>query len=830
MLSTRKIIRAFLASPGDLQEERKAIREVVDEFNESWANELGYQVELVGWEETVAGFGRPQHLINQDLDRCDLFLGMIWKRWGTPPDHGGAFSSGFHEEFERSMARREETGSPEIALFFKQIPDEFMVDPGPDLKKVVDFREKIIAGKKILFQNFLTVRDMEILARKCVTTYVNRIRAEDESSEPDELRAKSPLSDTGEAREGYKGRESSPLSLEGFEFLEGLVERLKQPDSLDSLSANDIARFRLLANSVSKPGNEVMNLGVHDINILFAAQIEGSKLGERETRCLARLGFEHLANENVPMWCWYSALADSTLNPAIVSSFVGANENEQFGAITVLSVLELDLSTDDDTVKRDWIIEAWFSDNASAKVRTAGLGYLAKCGTAGDLVIAKKEYDRSDYGTSRNALECMVAILLRTGQTKAAQKLVLESQFEALNGNLLRSVLVDFDGVESSALLLGLEHRSPKVRLSVMEALHGRGALDIGMAERLSGDSDALVRRKAVAVLLNLGKPLTVEEVKKILVQTQKQPRPGLLGLGIVTDTDKRGEKLFQQYQLDVLKKHSEAELEKVVEACLMYDDAAYFALIERYFRNRADELRRDVDDKFSTYFEKQMQRTETAFGDSSASKDLVKKTRDLEDFLRKELTRRGLNVLCAAQKSEDLQRIRANLRDGYAGTSKLDAEYLGKHGEWTDIPMLANAEGPKIGTTLLSMSNDEEFHLEVARAITSIGMRHSISDLLTLEMPAAILKKTVELCSESRFSQISRDALLSLFNNESDGVRKAAAVMAVRAFPAKRIKSILREYVGGEKYRYYNIIHWLDLGASMRRDDARKVARSACC
>ncbi len=77
MRSTRKIIRAFLASPGDLQEERKAIREVVVEFNESWANELGYQVELIGWEETVSRFGRPQHIINQDVDRCDLFLGMI---------------------------------------------------------------------------------------------------------------------------------------------------------------------------------------------------------------------------------------------------------------------------------------------------------------------------------------------------------------------------------------------------------------------------------------------------------------------------------------------------------------------------------------------------------------------------------------------------------------------------------------------------------------------------------------------------------------------------------------------------------------------------------
>ena len=107
------------------------------------------------------------------------------------------------------------------------------------------------------------------------------------------------------------------------------------------------------------------------------------------------------------------------------------------------------------------------------------LGYLAKCGTAGDLEIARKEYDRSDYGTSRSALECMVGILLRTGQAKAAQELVLESQFETLNADLLRSVLAGFEGLETPALLLGLKHRNSQVRLRAMKSLHGRGALDI---------------------------------------------------------------------------------------------------------------------------------------------------------------------------------------------------------------------------------------------------------------------------------------------------------------------------------------------------------------
>jgi hypothetical protein len=831
MPSTRKIIRAFLASPSDLQEERKAIRDVVEEFNASWANELGYQVELMGWEETIAGFGRPQHLINQDLDRCDLFLGMIWKRWGTPPDHDGNFTSGFEEEFERSMARREKTGSPEVSLFFKQVPDEFMVDPGDDLKKVLEFREKIIAGKKILYQGFSIVQDIEKQTRKCVTAYVNRIRAIDESSELDELRAKSVQSQSGsgEATEEDKGCESSPLSSEGFGFLESLVERIRQPDSLDALSASDVARFRLLANSVSKSGNDEINLGVHDINILFAAHIKGTELGKREKRTLLRLGFQHLANENVPLWCWYSARTDPSFNPAVVSSLAGDNDNEKVGAISVLMSLALDLHlpADGKIIPRDNIIAAWFSDDSSARVRAAALGYLAKCGTAGDLEVAKNEYARSDYGTSRSALECMVGILLRTGQTKAAQELVLESQFESLNTELLRSVLVGFDGLETSDLLLGLEHSNHQVRFNSMKSLLGRGELEIGAAERLIGDSSALVRNEAVKALLKLGKPLIDEEVKKILVPPRKQASSGVLGLVNVADPGKMGEELYRQYQLDGLKKLSEAELVRKVEASLLTDDEAYFALVERYFRNHADKLRRDVDDRFKGYFEERMRRIESMLGNSDYIQKLVKDWSALEEYLRKEHTRRGLDVLCAAQKSEDLQRIRANLRDGYAEASWSDAEYLGRFGVWTDIPILANAKGSSVSATILpTMLGDKEFQVEVARAITSISKKHSVSDLLFLEMPAAILTKTIELCPESRFAKISKDALLTLFNHESEGVRKAAAVQAIRSLPTKQIKSILSEYVGSNQHRYYNVIHWLDLGASMSRAVAKSVAR----
>lgn len=823
MTSTRKIIRAFLASPGDLQDERKAIRNVVDEFNEILADKLGYQVELMGWEDTVARFGRPQHIINQELDRCDLFIGMIWKRWGTPPDNSGDFSSGFQEEFARSVARREGTGSPEISLFLKDIPDDFMLDPGDDLKKVLEFRDTVTADKKVFYQNFSTVRDIEGLARKCITDHVFNIRAEDESSELDERQTKRARSGSEEEDKEGMSRGSSPLSAEGFEFLEGLVERIKQPSSMDNLTASDVARFRLLSNLITKSGNEEINLGVHDINILFTARTKGMKLGDREMRVLARLGFQHFANENVPLWCWYSALADSHFNPAVVSSVLGDNENEKVGAISVLTALEFELPTDERLFNRDWIIGIWFSDDSPTKVRTSALEYLAKCGTAKDLEIAQKEYDKNDHSTSRSALECMIGILLRTGQTKAAQKLVLESQVESLNDGLLGSVLEGFESIETSELLLGLEHRNLKVRLQAIKTLLGRGELSIEMSERLSEDSDALVRNEAVAALLKLGKQLRNEEVKKILVTPKKKPNYGALLAG---GLDSVGDSLFQQYQLSELKKLSEAELEKKVGEELIYEDAPYFALMEKYYRNHVDELRRDVDDRFGAYFEERIRRTEAKFSGAPDIQDIVKKTRGAEEYLRKKLTRQGLNVLCAAMKPNDLQRIRANLRVGYTGASKHDAEYIGNHGEWSDILLLANAQAPMLGDTLLTTRVDKEYQVGVAKAITSIGKKHSVSDLLSLEMPAAILKKTIELCAESRFASISREALSALFNNESDEVRKAAAVMAVRALPARRIKMILREYVISDNTHYYNVIHWLDLGASMRRQDARKLVR----
>ena len=815
MSSTRKILRAFLASPGDLQEERKAVDGVITEFNKSWADTLGYQIELLGWEDTVAGFGRPQHLINPEVDRCDLFIGLIWERWGTPPDKDSEFSSGFEEEFKRAMGRREHSKSPEIALFFKKISDGSMGDPGDNLKKVLEFRKRIMTERTLLFQEFSTIPEIETLVRRKVTEYVNGVRAKDATSEPKEVTEK-PADSEPERDIGEESLDSSLVSAEGFAFLKNLIDRIGWKDATADLRASDVARFRLLANSISRPGNQEMALGAHDINILFSARAEGLKLSERETFDLARLGFQYLSNENVPLWRWYSDLPRSQFEVDLVSSSYGANDAEKVGALSVLSALAPELPTDEN---RKFLLDAWFSEESSAHVRSAALEYLTKIGTADDYAVAKKEYDRSDSGTFRKALECMVSIHLRTGPGNSAQQLVLESQFESLDAGMLQAVLDGFENLETAKLLLGLEHRNTQVRLRTLKVLLERGSLDEEMAERLFGDSDASVRNEAITILSKLGRSFTEKEVRKILVQPQQQPSPG---------SNRKGEKFFAQYQMERLKKLPEEELTRQVETGHVYDDDVYFARVERYFAKHVEELRRDIDDTFKAYFEERIRRMEVNYSRISRGKDLVEGAKNLENFLRKLFTRQGLDILCRAGEYEDLQRIRGNLQSGYAGALKADAEYLGKYGEWTDILLLANVERAIPDGSRDLLADDEDFRREVAKAVLNISREHSISELFSLELPAVILKKTLELCAESRFSAISNDALFGLLNHKYPDVRKAASIKAVLAFPVARIKSILREYISGDKYRYYNVIHWLDLGASMPRDEALKVARAA--
>ena len=82
MLSQR-VIKVFIASPGDVAVERRAFKDVVDELNKGFGRGAHVTFEPLGWEDALSTVGRrSQSVINQDIDVCDVFILVMWRRWG----------------------------------------------------------------------------------------------------------------------------------------------------------------------------------------------------------------------------------------------------------------------------------------------------------------------------------------------------------------------------------------------------------------------------------------------------------------------------------------------------------------------------------------------------------------------------------------------------------------------------------------------------------------------------------------------------------------------------------------------------------------------------
>lgn len=95
-----KVFKILIASPGDVENERQMIPEVIAKWNNAHAEHEKCILLPVKWETSAApSMGdRPQALINEQLvQSCDMVIGVFWTRLGSPT---GASSSGTAEEIE----------------------------------------------------------------------------------------------------------------------------------------------------------------------------------------------------------------------------------------------------------------------------------------------------------------------------------------------------------------------------------------------------------------------------------------------------------------------------------------------------------------------------------------------------------------------------------------------------------------------------------------------------------------------------------------------------------------------------------------------------------
>jgi energy-coupling factor transporter ATP-binding protein EcfA2 len=143
----------FLASPGDVEEERIAVREFFNQFNLRVARNWGVRFEVIDWENySNIGLGHPQQLITkQTLERfrtsLALMIGIMAQRFGSPT---ATSESGTEEEFNWAFKAHSETGFPEVKWFFRRIETFHAPSDPTEIEEALDQWNKVLAFKKRL--------------------------------------------------------------------------------------------------------------------------------------------------------------------------------------------------------------------------------------------------------------------------------------------------------------------------------------------------------------------------------------------------------------------------------------------------------------------------------------------------------------------------------------------------------------------------------------------------------------------------------------------------------------------------------------------------------
>ncbi len=143
-------VRVFLASPGDVEEERTLARAVIDKLRNEFRYKNRISIETVAWDQPGATVAQeatltPQAAIAKGLptpSECDVVVVVFSSRMGTPlpaeytkPD-GSRYLSGTEWEFCNAMEAARRNSRPTVWLYrCEQIPKWSAEDPKFDEKK-----------------------------------------------------------------------------------------------------------------------------------------------------------------------------------------------------------------------------------------------------------------------------------------------------------------------------------------------------------------------------------------------------------------------------------------------------------------------------------------------------------------------------------------------------------------------------------------------------------------------------------------------------------------------------------------------------------------------
>jgi hypothetical protein len=175
---TATVFNVMIASPGDVEVERRITREIIHEWNAIHSSSRGMALMPIGWEthSHPSMEDRPQGVLNgQILNDADLLVAMFWTRIGTPT---GEAVSGSVEEIERHL----KAGKPAM-IYFSSAPVRLDSVDEAQYKLLREFKDQL--RTRGLYETYDTASNFQDKFRRQLATKINsdpffRVQARDQ--------------------------------------------------------------------------------------------------------------------------------------------------------------------------------------------------------------------------------------------------------------------------------------------------------------------------------------------------------------------------------------------------------------------------------------------------------------------------------------------------------------------------------------------------------------------------------------------------------------------------------------------------------------------------
>jgi len=789
---TARVLNVFLASPDDVRTERVAAEELVADLNKIIRGRLGWTIWLHKWEDTTPGFGRPQEIINEAVDSCDLFVGLLWKRWGQP---SGKYSSGFEEEYERARSRRKETEAPEIWLIFKTVDEESLRDPGPHLAKVLQFRKMQSALGEILYSEVGDLDDWKRKLNGWLLDYILKLHSA--ASEPIEPPASSPsvtATVVPASDHTVDSLQSIAVPTQLNEAAEALLQVVKAGE-IEPLEGGEkpldefqVARVFLLSATWMFGRFTGQTLGTHEINLLYKHRelLEATRPEQVQLfRSLITDG-----GDVTPGWFWFTSMTLDNLSDWLISiANSDSSADVRTSSVRLLRNAHIELPKD--------LWPALPMGDESESVRSETYAYLGELGdenTAESLANIAST-DGGPLG-SVAAREARLSILLRLRPVETFSEIVQSNDY--ISDGRIRQLERIATGVGQEYLLKALESDWQPVRKLALTELSRRAPLARDIAEKFTKDQSLEIRGIAFQELAKQGYPLDFDAVRKSLT-SEESHQNNLLSLSSLLSAKQSPGVDADSIVLAFYRSQSSESVLQAVDWYSIEGTLAYKSLAVDHYDAVRDCLRADLENGFSRIRHQSVAAIESRFGAKTAE-EVVERFSRLEDFIRSQFTEAALNGLAVNGEAADI-RFGRQFSSSENSSIKLAAVRItSRFGTEEDAPLL------------LKTSREAWGEIKTTAGLAALRLSPTPFDVAR-ELAQSTDDELSKAACGFLYQQDSKEAV-AFFNGllESDGAadRESAIYFFSKTLKKEALATLLAAQFTKAMY-YYNVITWLD-------------------